>query len=97
MQGRTIDIGVENVTLSGGGWSNIVFGTPPGSGNPFERWYNIGFTHKISNNSMFRMLWQMSDFDMKGGGIALDPFSNNPGTNSTHKGGLLTSQLTVKF
>ncbi len=86
---NTVDLGVESVTLSGPSF-NV------GSGNPFQRWYNIGFSHKISDNSMFRMLWQISDFDAKGGGT--DPITNagdiNPGVQ---KGGLLTTQLSVKF
>ncbi len=86
---NTVELGVEDVTLSGFPLNN-------GGGNPSERWYNIGFSHKISDKSMFRMLWQISDFDGKGQ-FATDPFSNNPGTFTTHKGGLLTTQLTVKF
>lgn len=58
--------------------------------NPFVTWFNVGFGHNLGGNSTFNILWQISDFDGKGS-------MGTPFETGTAKGGLITTQLSVKF
>lgn len=54
-------------------------------GNPKQRWYNIGLGWSLSDNAKLKFLWQISDHDYK--------LANQ----TVGKGGLISTQLTVKF
>lgn len=58
------------------------------TGNPVERWYNIGLGWSLSDNAKLKFLWQISDHDLKGYSYL--------GSN-TFKGGLISTQLSLKF
>jgi hypothetical protein len=72
---------------------------PLGSnGGAIERWYNIGFGWSLSDNAKLKFLWQVSDYKaLQLPGFSL-PFgtSSNPGQVAA-RGGLITTQLSVKF
>jgi len=55
--------------------------------NAIERWYNIGFGWSLSDNAKMKFLWQISDYK------AL----NNEFFSGENRGGLITTQLSVKF
>lgn len=66
-------------------------------GKPRERWYNIGFGFDLSDKAKLSFLWQISDYDSKGV-EGFSPFGSSSGPNATRAtGGLITTQLTVKF
>jgi hypothetical protein len=58
-----------------------------------QRWYSIGVGYNLSENAMFRMMWQVSDADARNSGIWAAP-GNNTGRFT---GNLITTQLTIKF
>jgi predicted porin len=60
-------------------------------GKPVEQWYNIGLNYGFSSNAKLSVLWQISDYDAKG----VIPFEI--GGTGRYTGGLLTTQLSVKF
>ena len=57
------------------------------AGNPKQRWYNIGLGWSLSDNAKLKFLWQISDNDAKTG---------VPGVG-VNKGGLISTQLSLKF
>lgn len=59
------------------------------NGNPKERWYNIGLGWSLSDNAKLKFLWQISDHDFKS--------ASGPAGSGTNKGGLISTQLSVKF
>ncbi len=63
-------------------------------GKPREQWWNIGWGVDLSSRAKFNLLWQISDYDGKGV-VGFNPFSG--GTSTRARGGLITSQLTVRF
>ncbi len=89
-------LGVEDVRWDLDSTNPMV---PLGSdGKATERWYNLGFGWSLSDNAKLKFLWQVSDYKaLQLPGFAL-PFGtfNNPGQNRA-KGGLITTQLSVKF
>ena len=86
---NTVDLGFESVNWNLADRPSVSFT----GGKPVERWYNIGFTHKINDKSMFRMLWQISDYDSKN----VQGFGTAFNNAATAKGGILSTQLSVKF
>lgn len=63
-------------------------------GKPREQWWNIGWGVDLNARTKFNLLWQISDYD--GRGVAgFNPFSSSTSTRA--RGGLITSQLTVRF
>ncbi|MBS1717687.1 MAG: S-layer homology domain-containing protein [Armatimonadetes bacterium] len=64
-------------------------------GKPKERWYNIGLGFDLSDSAKLSFLWQISDYDSKGV-AAFNPFAGSA-FYTTAKGGLITTQLSVKF
>lgn len=54
-----------------------------------QRWWNIGFGWSLSDNAKLKFMWQVSDVDGDNVGIFV-PFSEA-------RGGLITTQLSVKF
>jgi hypothetical protein len=89
-------LGVEDVRWDLDSSSPLI---PLGSdGKVTERWYNLGFGWSLSDNAKLKFLWQVSDYKaLQVPGFSL-PFgtNNNPGQNRA-KGGLITTQLSVKF
>lgn len=65
-------------------------------GKPTETWYNIGFDYEMSEASRLSILWQISDYNSKGV-PGFGPFASGIGDSSRAKGGLITTQLSVKF
>ena len=63
-------------------------------GKPTERWYNVGFGYTMSDRASLSFLWQISDYDSKNVS-GFRPFSSSSQTRAT--GGLLTSQLSIRF
>ena len=61
-------------------------------GDVEERWYNIKFNHKMGANATFSLWWQISDYDSKGNWGFWAPWGSN-----TAKGGLISTQVSVKF
>lgn len=72
---------------------------PVGSnGDAIERWYDIGFGWSLSDDAKLKFLWQISDYkalQLPAFGL---PFGTtaNPGQPAA-RGGLITTQLSVKF
>ena len=82
----TVDLGYEE-----NDW-NLVGNT----GKPHERWYNIGAKYDFSDKTSFSVLWQISDYNGQNQpGFTL--FSGTPGAGTIAKGGLITTQFSVKF
>ena len=65
-------------------------------GTPTEAWINIGLDYKMSDMSRLSILWQLSDYDSKGVS-GFGPFASGIGDATRAKGGLITTQLSVKF
>lgn len=63
-------------------------------GKPKERWYNLGLGMNLASNASLKFLWQISDYDSKGV-AGFNPFGTS--ASNTAKGGLLTTQLSLKF
>jgi len=70
----------------------------PGA-NPTERWYNVGLGYNLSDQARLSFLYQWSDYDGKGyPGFAPFAYPSKSGWSGDRlTGGLLTTQLTVKF
>lgn len=83
-----LSLGYENVE-----WDLKTAGNFTG-GKPRERWYNIGLGMNIAENSRLSFLWQISDYDSKGV-AGFNPFTNS--ASGRAKGGLLSTQFTLKF
>jgi len=82
----TVDLGYEE-----NDW-NLVGNT----GKPHERWYNIGAKYDFSDKTSFSVLWQISDYNGQNqAGFAL--FPGTPAGGTVAKGGLITTQFSVKF
>jgi hypothetical protein len=62
-------------------------------GEPRERWYNIGFGFDLTSKAKLSFLWQISDADSKGV-VGFAPFG---GGDTRAKGGLITTQLSIKY
>jgi len=59
---------------------------------PNQSWYTLGFNFGLSSNTNLRLFWQVSDMDTDGSGaFTVFPFRGE------HKGGLIGTQLSVKF
>lgn len=71
-------------------WENVKFDSTGSGGDPRVTWWNIGFDHMMGGNSSLSINWQISDFDGKGS--MTTPFGSD-----TAKGGLITTQLNVRF
>jgi len=72
---------------------DLTNGTSGGNGDPIERWYNIGFGWSLSDKAKLKFLWQINDYKAIG-----TPSFFVPGpAGSVAKGGLITTQLSVKF
>lgn len=57
-----------------------------------ERWYNIGFGWSLSDNAKLKFLWQINDYKaLQAPGFELF------GGQAAARGGLITTQLSVKF
>ncbi len=63
-------------------------------GSPVERWVNLGFGMNLSAATKLRFMWQVSDYDSDGV-TGFSPFLDSSST--TARGGLITTQLSVKF
>ena len=82
----TVDLGYEE-----NDW-NLVGNT----GKPHERWYNIGAKYDFSDKTSFSVLWQISDYNGQNQpGFSL--FPGTPAGGQIAKGGLITTQFSVKF
>ncbi len=62
-------------------------------GKPLYQWYNIGFGYNLSQNTNLSILWQISNYSSEGVAGWGTPFN---GATSA-KGGLITTQLSIKF
>ena len=62
-------------------------------GKPTEQWFNIGLNYGFTPNAKLSVLWQISDYDANG----VFPFQLSGPDLNRASGGLLTTQLTVKF
>lgn len=87
----TVDLGYK---LAGGwdvnlGWEYVQY-RGVGSTKPQEQWYNIGLNYGMGANAKLSILWQISDYDAKGNEAFY--LGSNKRT-----GGLITTQLSVKF
>jgi len=86
----TLDAGFEEVD-----W-NLVGHTA----TPHERWYSIGATHSFSQRTSLSVMWQMSDYN-GGNQPGFTLFAGSPAYGasgaSVAKGGLITTQFTVRF
>ena len=74
-------------------YEDVRFDAIGGGGDPTQRWYTLGFNYGMSANSSVAITYTFSDLDFKGAnGAALDPTGRN-----RYKGGLLGTQVSVKF
>lgn len=81
--GWDLNLGWEYVQYHG---SNYADGM-----KPQEQWYNIGLNYGMGPNAKLAILWQISDYDGKG----MSKWNVNGANRAT--GGLITTQLSVKF
>jgi len=72
------------------GWEYVQY-HGVGDVKPQEQWYNIGLNYGMSANTKLSILWQISDYDAKGDTAW---YVNN---QNRATGGLITTQLSVKF
>jgi hypothetical protein len=88
-----LSFGVEDVRYDLTSATAGSFGNAAGNGGVIERWYDFGFGWALGDNAKFKFLYQVSDYkalELPGFGL--------PGTGSlVAKGGLITTQLSVKF
>ncbi len=80
--GVGVDVGAEDVTVTGV------------SPNPTELWFNLGASYDFSDNAKFSLLWQMSTMNNTGA-FAGPTFAAAGAVNN--KGGLITTQFSIKF
>lgn len=73
------------------GYERAEFNLAALSSTPYEEWYNIGVGFDLGNNTSLSVLWQISNYDGKG------QAGFNVFGNGTAKGGLISTQLSVKF
>jgi len=83
------------------GFEDVIFNMPdafPG-GKPEERWYNVGASYDFSDSTKFSILWQISDFDAKGGSMTFFPGlgGNALAGSARNRGGLITTQFSIKI
>jgi len=74
------------------GFENDEFNLAGLTGSPDIQWYNIGFGYNFSSNAMVNVLWQISNYDSKN-----QPDFSVFGGQTKARGGLITTQLTIKF
>jgi hypothetical protein len=88
-----LSLGIEDVR-----WdldsSNVM--NPGGNGGVIERWYDIGFGWTLGDNAKLRFLYQISDYKALQMGAPFGVQGPN-GTSQAARGGLITTQLSVKF
>jgi hypothetical protein len=72
-------------------WENTVWSFDGDSAEPTQTWFTLGFNFGLSSNTNLKLFWQMSDIDADGNSF-FAPFGNNEA-----KGGLIGTQLSVKF
>lgn len=66
-------------------------------GKPREAWYSLGLGYHLSENTKLKLMYQISDYDSKGTpGFGLFPTAGSA-NGSRATGGLITTQLSVKF
>ena len=86
----TVDLGWEENDLKATGLG----------GSPHQRWFNLGAKYDFSDKTSFSVLWQISDVQRSERAAAW-PTLLNPGTRAggtqSAKGGLITTQFSVKF
>ncbi len=68
-------------------------------GKPREQWYNVGLDWDLGNRAKFSFLWQISDYNSHGvSGFSPFPGGSDALVNGTRAtGGLITTQITIKF
>ena len=89
-----LSLGVEMVRWSLDKASPLI---PAGSnGDIIERWYDLGFGWSLSDTSKLSFMWQVSDYKARQVPNFDLPFGVT-GPQSVAKGGLITTQLSVKF
>jgi hypothetical protein len=64
-------------------------------GKPREQWFNVGFSYNMNDNAMLRFMWQFSDYT--GDGVAEWTLFGPNGFNTIGRGGLISTQLSVRF
>ncbi|MHB8636776.1 MAG: S-layer homology domain-containing protein [Fimbriimonadaceae bacterium] len=83
----TVDLGFEEND----------FKAPGVTGTPHERWYNIGAKYDFSDKTSFSVLWQISDYNGAGNAAFALPFNTNNSGGNIARGGLITTQFSVRF
>jgi len=81
--GIGVDFGAEDVMVTG-----------TGGPKPQELWINLGASYDFSDNAKFSLLWQISN--MTNTAFGAGAFANW-GPTTSNKGGLITSQFSIKF
>lgn len=66
-------------------------------GKPTERWINLGFGWTLASNAKLSLLWQMSDYNGKGFWFPFNGGFGRTDENAKATGGLLTTQLSIRF
>lgn len=77
----------EDVEFKG---PNVV---PVGMSKPTQRWFTVGLGYKLGADSKLNLRYQTSDVDFKGTGF--NGFFGLP--NNRYRGGLFSSEVSVKF
>jgi hypothetical protein len=65
-------------------------------GKPTESWINLGLDYSMTSQTKLSVLWQVSSYNSKGV-AGFGPFANGNGDSDRASGGLLTTQLSMKF
>ncbi len=72
-------------------YEDVVFDIP-NMADPKQRWFTLGLGYNLSQNTMLKIRWQHSDLDnIQNFGFGL------PGANNRYRGGLISTQLSVRF
>ena len=75
------------------GYEQVEWNLSGAAAKPLERWFNLGFGFHLSDNTKLSLMWQVSDYDSKSV-AGFNPFG---GADTLGRGGLITTQISVKF
>jgi hypothetical protein len=73
------------------GWEYVQYNVASSAPKPEEIWYNIGLNYGFNDKAKLSVLWQISDYNSKD----VEPFVL--GSSTKYTGGLITTQLSIKF
>lgn len=77
------------------GFENVNWKLPGTNNKPRETWFNVGFGYDMSDKAKFSIMYQVSDYDSKG--VAGFGFPTAIGNQGRMRGGMIATQLSIRF